>query len=70
MRKLNRGSVKYKGNLPFKCFNYGKVGYYASKYLEKKDYDPREKFKKVQNIGRKLWRGVSISKKSTPLKLK
>jgi hypothetical protein len=26
IRKLQKGSGKYKGKLPFKCFNYGKVG--------------------------------------------
>lgn len=29
--RLKRGSRKYKGNLPFKCFNYGKVGHCASR---------------------------------------
>ena len=47
-RKLQRGKGKYKGKLPFKCFNYGKIGYFAAKcplndenrekpYQEKKD---------------------------------
>jgi hypothetical protein len=31
IRKLSKGSGKYKGKLPFKCFNYGKVGHFASK---------------------------------------
>jgi len=47
---LKRRSSKYKGKLPFKCFNYVKFGHYASKCIEnkKKDYNPKEKFKKVQ----------------------
>lgn len=28
-RKIKRGSGKYKGKLPFKCFSYGKVGHFA-----------------------------------------
>jgi hypothetical protein len=30
MIKLERGTGKYKGKLPFKCFNCGKVGHFAS----------------------------------------
>jgi hypothetical protein len=25
IKKLQKGSGKYKGNLPFKCFNYGRI---------------------------------------------
>jgi hypothetical protein len=25
------GTIKYKGKLPFKCFNFGRVGHYAKK---------------------------------------
>lgn len=32
VRKLKRGSGKYKGKLPFKCFNCGKIGNFASKF--------------------------------------
>jgi hypothetical protein len=31
IRKLQKGSRKYKGKLLFKCFNCGKVGHFASK---------------------------------------
>ena len=50
MRKMKKGLGKYKGNLIFKWFNYGKVGHYASRCPEKKknEYDPREKFRKIQ----------------------
>jgi hypothetical protein len=30
VRKLKKGSGKYKGKFPFKFFNYGKVGYFAA----------------------------------------
>ena len=36
IRILDRGSAKYKGKLPFKCFNYGRVGHYVSKCPFKK----------------------------------
>jgi len=31
IKKLPRGSGKYKGKLPFKCFDCGKVGHFSSK---------------------------------------
>ena len=31
VRKLKRGTDKFKGKLPFKCFNCGKIGHFASK---------------------------------------
>ncbi|XP_059076280.1 uncharacterized protein LOC131875690 [Cryptomeria japonica] len=31
MRKFKKGKGKYKSKFPFKCFNCGKVGHYASK---------------------------------------
>jgi hypothetical protein len=31
VRKLKRGFVKYKGNIPFKCFNCDRVGNFAAK---------------------------------------
>jgi hypothetical protein len=38
VRRLKKGSRKYQGKLPFKCFNYGKIGHFASKFpLQKKD---------------------------------
>ena len=36
VRILDRGAGKYKGKLPFKCFNCGRVGNYASKCPHKK----------------------------------
>jgi hypothetical protein len=31
LRKLHKGTGKYKGMLPLKCFNYGGIGNFASK---------------------------------------
>jgi hypothetical protein len=31
VRRLKKGSRKYHGKLPFKCFNCGKIGHFASK---------------------------------------
>ena len=36
VRRLDRGTGKYKGKLPFKCFNYCRVWHYASKFPHKK----------------------------------
>ena len=31
IKKLERETDKYKGNLPLKCFNYGRIGHFAHK---------------------------------------
>jgi hypothetical protein len=36
LRRLKKGSRKYKGNIPFKCFNYGKIGHFTNKCPHKK----------------------------------
>ena len=32
VKKPQKGFGKYKGKLPFKCFNYGKIGHFDKKY--------------------------------------
>ena len=43
IKKLERGTGKYKGKLPLKCFNYGRIGHFASKcpYSKQDDSDKR-----------------------------
>jgi hypothetical protein len=36
VRRLKKGSGKYQGKFPFKCFNCGKIGHFASKFPHKK----------------------------------
>jgi hypothetical protein len=51
VRRLKKGSRKYQGKLPFKCFNYGKIGHSTSKFPHQKkdqnsDDEKKYKFKK------------------------
>jgi hypothetical protein len=54
VRRLKTGLGKYNGKLPFKCFNYGKVGHFAAKcpHKEKEQNSadeerfPRKKYNK------------------------
>jgi hypothetical protein len=39
VRKIKRGSVKYKDKPPFKCFNCGRVGHFVSKFPYEKMED-------------------------------
>jgi hypothetical protein len=48
VKRLKKGSGKYKGKLPFKCFNYGRIGHFSNKCPHKgKDQtcDDEEKYK-------------------------
>jgi hypothetical protein len=48
VRRLKKGSSKYQGKLPFKCFNHGKIGHFSNKCPHKKhdqNYEGEEKHK-------------------------
>jgi hypothetical protein len=48
VRRLKKGLGKYQGKFPFKCFDCGKIGHFASKCLDKKkdqNYEGEEKYK-------------------------
>ena len=60
-RKLNKGSSKYEGKLPFKCFNCGKIGHFASKcpynsHEEVDDEKEKSSKKKIYKKNNKLRR--------------
>jgi len=39
VKKLQRGSRRFRGKLPFKCFACGRVSHYANKCPHKDKYD-------------------------------
>jgi hypothetical protein len=61
VRRLMKGSGKYKGKLPFKCFKCGKIGHFSSKCPHKRKdhtYDDEEK-----NKHKKVYRENNFKKK-------
>ena len=62
VKKLDRGSGKYKGKLPFKFFNCGRVGHYAAKCPHKKVTKQAQESEK--NTSKNWWKGKKFSRKS------
>jgi hypothetical protein len=61
VRRLKKGSGKYKGKFPFKCFNCGKIVHFSSKCPHKRKdqtYDDEEKHK------HKVYKDNNFKKKS------
>lgn len=56
---MTRGSGKNKGNLPFKCFNCGKISWFASKcpYAKSEDKSEEKGNNKRKEKGKKFQNG-------------
>ena len=62
--KLKQGTSKYKGRYPFKCFNCGKIGPFASKCpCAKRSDSNEENEKKYQKRSKKFVKRKSIYSK-------
>ena len=46
MRKLQLGTGRFKGKLPFKCFGCGRVGHYAAKCPYEENHGKGKQFEK------------------------
>jgi hypothetical protein len=46
VRNIKRGTKKYKGKLPFKCFNCGRVGHYDKKF----PFEEKKRFHKKKGL--------------------
>ena len=62
VKKLDRGLGKYKGKLPFKFFNCGRVGHYVAKCPHKKVRNRAQESEK--NTSKNWQKGNKFSRKS------
>jgi hypothetical protein len=63
VRKLQKGTCKYKGKLLLKCFNCGKIGHFANKcpYARNSDSDEEEEPKKEKRYQKGNWKNKKKS---------
>ena len=64
--KLKRGTNKFKGKLPFKCFNCGKIGHFSFKcpYAKGSQSDQEEETPKKEKKHQKIHKGNFLKKKN------
>ena len=69
IKKLQKGSRKYIGKIPFKCFNCGKIGHFQSKcpYPKKDSEDEDDKSKQYKKKKENLTIRKSTKKKGTTI---
>ena len=64
VRKLKRGTGRYKGKIAFKCFNFGKIGHFASKCpYAKRSYSNEESENKYKKRNKKFVKRKSLYSK-------
>jgi hypothetical protein len=62
VKRLKKGSSKYKGKIPFKCFNYGKIGHFENKCPHKRKDQTCDNEEKHKHIN--FFKENSFKKKS------
>ena len=71
INELERGTGKYKGKLPLKCFNCGRIGHFSSKRTYTKQYENGDKETSKFKMGKPGNKKKSYGKKKlfTPWKI-